>query len=272
MPFDQFSLRDDVLCRTVTISKDVVTQFVVPVAFVDVLKLLHDAPSSGHPGRDRTLAAARRKYYWPTLRIDIEKHVSCCLSCAQTKGTTTTAPILEYPLPAGPFDVVGLDLLQLPRSSQGSGCILVCVDHFSRFVVLAPLRDKSAATVAHALVSHLICPYTTPRVLLTDNGTEFKNQVLADICAQYGVKQTFITAHHPACNGLVERTNRKILEILRHLSGRSHETWEDWLSQVAACINSTVNSSTGKTPNYIVYGCEKKFSYGVLLQPPLSLV
>ncbi len=125
MPFDQFSLRDDVLCRTVTIAKDVVTQLVVPFAFVDVvLQLLHDAPSSGHPGRDRILAATRSKYYWPTMRIDIEKHVSCCLSCAQTKGTTTTAPIQEYPLPAGPFDVVGLDVLQLPRSSQGSGYIL----------------------------------------------------------------------------------------------------------------------------------------------------
>ncbi len=235
VPFDQFSLRDDVLCRTVTIAKVVVTQIVIPVAFVDVvLQLLHDTPSSGLPGRDRTLAEARSKHYWPTRRIDTEKHVSCCLSCAQTKGTTTTAPILKYPLPAGLFDVFGHDLLQLPRTSQGSGYILVCVDHFSRFVVLAPLRDKSAATVAHALVSNLICPYKIPRVLLSDNGTEFRNQDLDDICAQYGVKQTFITAHHPASNGLVERTNRKILEILRHLSGRLHETWKDWLSQVAA--------------------------------------
>ncbi len=232
--------------NTMTIANDVVTQLVVPVAFVHVVfQLLNDAPSSDHPSRDRTLATARSKYYWPTMRIDMEKHVSCCLSCAQIKGTTTTAPILEYPLQAGSFDDVGFDLLQLPSSSQGSGYILVCVDHFSRFVILAPLRDMSAATVAHALVSHLICPYTTPRVLLTDDGTEFNNQILTDICAQYEVTQTFITAHHPASNGLVERTNRKILEILRHLSGRFNETWEDWLSQVAACINSSVNSSTG---------------------------
>ncbi len=161
--------------------------------------------------------------------------------------------------------------MQLPRNSQGSGYVLVCVDHFSRCVVFAPLRDKSAETVAHALVSHLLSPYTTPRVLLTDNGTEFKNQVLADICSQYGVKQTLITAHHPASNGLLERTNRKILEILRHLSGHLHETWEDWLSRVAACSNSFVNSSTGKTPHYIVFGCDKKLLYDVLLQPPSPL-
>ncbi len=92
------------------------------------------------------------------MRLDIEKHIAQCLSCAETKGTTQTAPILEYPLPAGPFDVVGICLLQLQRSIQCSMYVLVCVDHFSRFTVLAPLPNKSATTVAHATVYHLICP------------------------------------------------------------------------------------------------------------------
>ncbi len=272
VPFSDVSLQDDVLCRIVTISKDVVPQLVIPVALVDVvLRLLHATPSGGHPGRDRTLATARSKYYWRTMRIDVEKHISHCLSCAQTKGTTCTASILEYPLSAGPFDVVGIDLLQLPRSTRGSVYILVCVDHFSRFVVVAPLRNKSAVTVDHAIVFHLICPYTTPRVLLSDNGTELKNQILADICSQYNIKQTFITAHHPASNGLVERTNRKVLEILRHLAGHFHETWEDWLSQVASSINGSVNSSTGKTPHYIIFRYDKRLPYGVLLKSPFPL-
>ncbi len=172
IPFSDFSLQDDVLCRPVIICSYVVTQFVILVALVDiVLQLLHDTPSAGHSGCDRTLASARNKYYWPTMHIDVKKHISQCLSCAQTNGTTSTAQIREHSLPAGPFDVVGIDLLQLPRSTQGSVYILVCVDHFSRFVVLAPLHNTSAVTVAHAIVSHLICPYTTPRVLLSGNGT-----------------------------------------------------------------------------------------------------
>ncbi len=134
---------------------------------------------------------ARAKYYWPTMRLDIEKHIAQCLSCAETKGTTKTAPILEYPLPAGPFDVVGIDLLQLPRSVQGYIYVLVCVDHFSRFTVLAPLPNKSAAAVTHAIVSHLVCPYTTPRVLLSENGTEFKNQVLREICSQFHIQHIY---------------------------------------------------------------------------------
>ncbi len=272
IPFSDFSLKNGVLCRNVTISKDVVSQLVIPVALVDVvLHLLHDTPSAGHPGRDRTLVATRSKYYWPTMRIDVDEHISQCLSCAQTKGTTSNALILEYPLPAGPFDVVGIDLLQLPRSTQGSVYILVYVDHFSNFVVLAPLRNKSAVTVAHAIVSHLICPYTIPRVLLSDNGTKFKNQILADICFQYNIKQTFITAHHPASNGLVERTNRKVLEILRHLAGHLHETWKDWLPQGASSTNGSVNSSTGKTSHWIIFGNDKRLPYDVLLQSPSTL-
>ncbi len=161
-----------------TVAKTQVTQIVIPSSLVGiVLKLMHSTPEAGHPGRDRTISMACANYYWPTMHLDIEKHIAQCLSCAEAKGTTTTVPIPEYPLPAGPFDVVGIDLLQLPRSIPGSIYVLVCIDHFSRFTVLAPLHNKSATTVAHAIVSHLICPYTTTRVLLSDNGTKFKNQV-----------------------------------------------------------------------------------------------
>ncbi len=95
-----------------TVAKTQVTQIVIPSSLVGtVLKLLHDTPEAGHPGRDRTLSMAHVKYYWPTMCLDIEKHNAQCFSCAETKCTTQTAPFLEYPLPTGPFDVMGIDLL-----------------------------------------------------------------------------------------------------------------------------------------------------------------
>ena len=109
-----------------------------------------------HPGRHRTLVTTRAKYYWPITRLEIERHVAQYLSCAETKGTTQIVPILQYPLPAGSFNVVGIDLLQLPHSHLGSLYVLVCVDHFSRFTVLAPLANKSATTVARCFTSHLL--------------------------------------------------------------------------------------------------------------------
>ena len=161
-------------------------------------------------------------------------------------------------------------MLQLPRSTQGSVYVLVCVDHFSRYTVLIPLPNKSASSIAHAFVSHFICLYTTS-VLLSDNGAKFKNEVLQKICQQFHITQTFITAYHPTSNGLVERTNRKILTILRHLVGKFHESWQDWLPHVNACINATINSSTGKTPHSIVFGHDKRFPFDMLEKPRLPV-
>ncbi len=173
-------------------------------------------------------------------------------------------------MPAGPFNVVGTEFLQLPHSIQGSTYVIVCVDHFSCFTVLALLPNKFVTIVVHAIVSHLICPYTT-YVLLSDNVIEFKNQVLWDICAQFHIQQTFITSHNPASNGLIKCTNRKIFEILCHLAGHSHETWEDWLSHMAVSINGSVNPSMGKMPHYILYGFEKCLPYDVLVHYPVPL-
>ncbi len=67
-----------------------VEQYVFPETYVPVvLKLIHDIPTAGHPGRDRTLAAARRVHYWPTMHADIDRYVAQCLiACAKLKGIT----------------------------------------------------------------------------------------------------------------------------------------------------------------------------------------
>ena len=272
VPLSQFFLSEDnVLCRRSPCSnRNTLTQFVIPEIYVPVvLSLLHDTAIGGHKGKERTLSAARMSYYWPKMRVDIDEHIDKCVKCAQHKGSVSKpAPILEYPPPARPWDVVAIDLLQLSvRSRQGSKYVLVMVDHFSRYVVLAPIQDKSAKSVAHALVTNLFCPYSTPRVLLSDNGAEFRNSMLEEICNQFRIKQTFTVTYHPASNGLVERTNRKVLDILRPVVNGFLENWEDWLPHVAASINSSICESTGQSPYFILYGVEKTLPYDLLSSP-----
>lgn len=262
-----YDLIDGVLVRHLDSN---VTQVVVPSELIqDVLVLEHDSPQAGHPGVERCLLQARRRFYWPTMRSDTKAHIQRCLSCAQHKGSTgPSAPMLSYLTPAKPWDTVGTDTLKLPRSNSGMEYLLVCVDHFSRYVVLAPLPDKSAFSVARALVRHLFHPFTTPKVLLSDNGTEFQNEMASEICSQFNTAQTYVVAHHPASNGLVERANRKILEALRHVVQGCHSSWDEWIPQIASAINSSINASIGESPHFVLFGEDKRLPYTLLLQRP----
>ncbi len=124
-----------------------------------------------------------------------------------------------------------------------------------------------ATVVAHALVTHLVRPFSTVRVILSDSGAEFRNAVVSEICSQFGIKQTFTAVHHPASNGLVDRAKRKILEVLRPTVNELLDNCDDWLPHVAASLNSSVKDSTGKSPHYIIYGVEKRLPYDLLTSP-----
>ncbi len=117
--------------------------------------------------------------------MNIDAYISQCVKYAQIKGAVPRpAPLLEYSPLDSPWNVVSIDLLQLPASHQGSKYFFVCV-------VLAPLKDKSAKSVTHGLVTHLFSVSTAPYVLLSDNGTEFRNQLLEEISKQFRVETLF---------------------------------------------------------------------------------
>lgn len=238
-------------------ANDSAQHLVVPDTFRNVvLKLVHDVPQAGHPGRDKCLAAAHRQYYWPNMRFDTERHISQCLS-SQNKGVTHKPdPVLEYLSPDGPWDTVAIDLLQLPRSQQGSSYVLVCDWSISRYVVLATLPNKSTEAVAHALVIDVICSFITAMVILSDNGTEFKSTTLKSHLSSVRYS-TNLYCCLPSCFWWTCWTHeQKVLEILRYIVSPLQDALEDRLPQAAASINGSVNSPTGKASNYILFGSD----------------
>ncbi len=93
---------------------------------------------------------------------------------------------------------------------------------------------------------------------------EFRNKLLEEISKQFEVKHCFTVSYHPASNGLVERANRKIFEVLRPFVGELLETWEDWLPHIATSMSSSVCESKGQSPHFIVLGVEKRVPHDLL--------
>lgn len=80
---------------------------------------------------------------------------------------------------------------------------------------MIPIPEKSAKTVASALIPDVFCRRGTPESILTDRGCEFDNQALSTTVQELGIDKKRISVLHPQANGIVERLNRTIGEMLR---------------------------------------------------------
>ena len=274
---DSFELREDILYKSsnVTSHNDSVrhaSQLVVPRALVPVILYhIHDSPLAGHPGKDRSLRQAQRSYFWPSMRKDISRHCLLCVSCAEHRPARHfESPNLPYPIPQAPWDSLSIDVLKLPLTEKGHQYLLVCVDSFSRFSILVPLKDKSAQSIARALINEVICRYATPRVLLSDNGTEFNNTILKAVCDSFHVKKCNIIPYSPQANGKVERANRRILDILRFITS-SISAWDEHIPLVACSLNTAIHSSINESPHFVLFGNDKRLPHELLSTAPRPL-
>ena len=107
--------------------------------------------------------------------------------------------------------------------------MLVMVDCFSRWTEACPLPDKTAISVADAFFSNVVCRFGMPTVIHSDQGREFENKVMHELCILGGAHKTKTTPYHPESDGLVERFNRTLLMMLAMFAGEHKDDWDDLL-------------------------------------------
>src|SRR2546425_805570 len=122
-----------------------------------------------------------------------------------------------------PFERWSCDLAgPFPRSHNGFVYILTAVCVFSKFLILIPLRDKSAIAVAHALWKYVFLQFGVGE-LLTDNGTDFRNDVLTELCRLFGVSRAFTTAYQPRTNAVCERSHGTVNAMMSKCVAHNHK-------------------------------------------------
>jgi hypothetical protein len=102
----------------------------------NLIKEVHDeAHETAHAGGERTLASLRERFYWPTMRVDINNYVKTCDPCQKTKHSRTKTPGFLQPLaiPAEPFDTISLDFITGLPDASGKDTILVVMDKLTKF-------------------------------------------------------------------------------------------------------------------------------------------
>ena len=163
-----------------------------------------------------------------------------------------------------PFSLVGVDIKTLPKSGFFEH-ILVAVDYFTKFVIVAPLKSMTGEEVTNALVKHIFLKHGSPEMMLSDNGGCYRAEIEAAVLKHFNVKPRFTSPNHPQSNGLCERTNGVIAMVLGKLMASGEygaaspendcvEDWPDKLDEAAFVYNTKPHSTTKKTPYKVLYG------------------
>ena len=94
--------------------------------------------------------------------------------------------------------------------SQHKSYIHVIVDAFSHFVVTDPIKSNKAKTAVKTLLHHWITKFGQPIYLVTDRGSEYRNNDMAHLCTRMGTRHSPRTAYYFWTIGLVEVQKRKL--------------------------------------------------------------
>ena len=145
----------------------------------------------------------------------IRRWLKQCHLCARRKpGPGKGKSPLQQSKSTYPLSRIVIDILECPQSSNGNSYVIVVCDYFTKWVEAYPVPNHTALTVADKLVNEFISRFGVPLEIHTDQGREFESILFSRLCEVLEVKKTRTTPYHPQSDGLVERFNRTILQML----------------------------------------------------------
>ncbi|XP_052680025.1 uncharacterized protein LOC128160712 [Crassostrea angulata] len=233
-------------------------QLIVPAKFRHiVMKLAHESIMSGHLAIQRTISRILSEFFWPGMQSEIKRFCQSCDTCQRTvsKGKVSKVPLDSMPLIDVPFKRVAVDIVGPlhPPTDKGNRFILTLVDYATRFPQAKALPGIDTERVAESLLE--MFSYTgTPEEILTDMGSQFTSGLMKEVSRLISLKQLTTTPYHPMCNGLVERFNGTLKQMLKRMCIDRPKDWDKYLPTVLFAYREVPQESLGFAPFELLYG------------------
>ena len=221
---------------------------------------LHHTPvTSGHPGRDKMLKDMVRYYYWPKMAEDVAEFCKKCQTCQFIKGQNKVKQGLLQPLPIPDqaWDEVSMDfVVKLPTTKTGNNTIVVIVDRFTKWAYFIATKSPplDAAKVAELFLAHVYRNHGMPKRIVSDRDSRFTSDFWRELMKLVGTKALMSTAYHPQTDGMTERVNRILEDMIRCYCDEFLDDWDELLVPLELAYNDSYQSSTRFTPFYMNYG------------------
>lgn len=250
-----------------------------------VLHECHDNLTAGHFSKDRTMERVRVLAWWPGWTARVERYCSGCDRCQKANRATGKRYGLLQAIdePKQRWEVVNMDFVTAlpPGGKDNYNAVLVVVDRFSKRARFLPCyKDNTAMDVALLFWSSIINDVGCPRVMISDRDPKFTSEFWQNLFDLLGTKLAFSTAYHPQTDGLAERMIQTMEDMIRRycafgLQFKDGEGYtHDWVSLLPAleyAYNSSVHTTTGKTPFELERGWVPHMPRDLLLSKAVTL-
>ena len=254
-------------------STDTVLLFVVPACKHQVaLDLCHQ--DIGHQVETGPIPCAR-EIWWPKMRTQMMMALQNCEKCKIYEKKDPKAPLCTVaatePMDLIHVDLVGMEVTIETKKKPVVQKILVVTDHFSRFVQAYKVKDKRAITIAKCLYDNYFRHYGFPRCLLSDQGTEFYNTVLNEMCIYLNIKKLCTLPYPPQMNGVVECVHQTLERMIAKLDNRRRRKLPEHLASITHAYNSTRCQITGYSPYFLMMGRRPRLPVDLLFPTTRTL-
>ncbi|KAI2657313.1 Retrovirus-related Pol polyprotein from transposon 17.6 [Labeo rohita] len=187
---------------------------------------------------------------------DVQEYVKTCAECQMVAPVRKSDRSYLQPLPiiGIPFDRIGMDIIgPLVKSSSGHQFALVICDYATRYPEVYPLRSIQVKHIVRCLID-LISRVGVPSEIITDQGTNFMAKLMKLLYKQLGIRGIRTTPFHPQTDGLVERFNGTLKNMLKKFVDESGRDWDKWLPFLLFAYGAVPQCSTGFSPFELLFG------------------
>ncbi|GFU89968.1 retrovirus-related Pol polyprotein from transposon 412 [Trichonephila clavipes] len=178
----------------------------------------------------------------------------------------TEMSFVPIPPAIAPFHRIGIDLLgRFPKSAHGNKWIIVCTDYSTRYAITKALPTAEVDEIAKFLLEEIVLRHGAPRVIITDRGAVFRSRLVSSLVDLCNIDHRFTTAYHPQTNGLTERFNKTLADMLSMYVDVEQKNWDEILPFVTFAYNTAKQETTGFTPFYLLHGREAETTLDTML-------
>ena len=125
------------------------------------------------------------------------------------------------------------------------------------------LLNQETKTVAEKLLNEIFC-FSLPDQILSDQGRQFESALITELCNVLQIQKYRTTPDHPQGNGLVERSNCTLLNMLFTIVNEYPQTQESHLRAVCMVYNTSIQPTTGYLPFFLMFGRKARLPIDIM--------